>query len=96
MEDDMQTVQGAYGLQSTRGLRIGIGRRSLVLAMVEREAAPRGTDTPRSDRAARSYEHTEHARRVAALGREQDRAAARAMGWWYGLYGTTTGMGLGR
>ncbi|HUZ03132.1 MAG TPA: hypothetical protein VMU89_22530 [Thermomicrobiaceae bacterium] len=75
----MQSVQGLQGMQ------IGIGRRWLIVAMVAREAETSGAARPpRVDVGA----HARHERQAATLRREQDRAAARAMGWWYGLYGT--------
>ena len=68
-----------------QSVQIGIGRRWLVVTMVEREVAAPRAGRPRE---VDVESHARHARRIAALGREQDRAAARAMGWWYGLYGT--------
>lgn len=73
------------GTQRMQGIQIGFGRRRLVLAMVAREApAPvAGPATPVDAAAGLRRERWDASRRL-----EQDRAAARAMGWWYGLYGT--------
>ena len=64
-------------------MQIGIGRRRLVVEMIERAAPAPAAPAPWANLAA----EVDREARLARL-HERDRATARALGWWYGLYGT--------